>query len=45
MSRGLLIRGGTVFGDGERFEGYVVVRGERIAEIEQIASPPGRYRV
>ena len=43
MSRGLLIRGGTVFGDGERFEGYVVVRGERIAEIGRGAYPHDRF--
>ena len=43
MSRGLLIHGGTVFGDGERFEGYVVVRGERIAEIGRGAYPHDRF--
>ena len=43
MSRGLLIRGGTVFGDGVRFEGYVVVRGERIAEIGRGAYPHDRF--
>ena len=44
MSGGaLLIRGGTLFGDGERFEGYVVVRGDRIAEIGRGAYPHDRF--
>lgn len=44
MSSGaLLIRGGTLFGDGERFEGYIVVRGDRIAEIGRGVYPHDRF--
>ena len=39
----LLIRGGTLINEGERFEGYVIVSGDRIETVGRGPYPPERF--